>query len=157
MKKLFLIFILTATVSHAEIYKWTDKEGAVHFTDSVVEIPVNYRKSIQPVEMGTNEPTVNNKAVSPIEPPQNTSDNGSVAPNVGDLKERMMKDEGIMSLISAMQNDQELQVLLQDPAIVRAVQTGDISALQNNPDFLKILNNTRVKEIENRLNNSETK
>jgi hypothetical protein len=155
MKKLFLILLLTATFAHAEIYKWTDKEGAVHFTDSVVEVPANYRKSIQHVD--TKEPTVKNKTVSPIEPSQNANDNLSVAPNVGDLKERMMKDEGIMALISAMQNDQDLQALLSDPSIVRAVQAGDISALLNNPDFLKILNNPRVIEIENRLNNSVTK
>jgi hypothetical protein len=40
---------------------------------------------------------------------------------------------------------------------MRAVQAGDINTLQNNPDFVKILNDPRVKEIEKKLNDSETK
>ncbi|MFZ0449900.1 MAG: DUF4124 domain-containing protein [Desulfatiglandaceae bacterium] len=157
MKKFFFILLLAATVAHAEIYKWTDKEGTVHFSDSLEQVPANYRKSTQPIEMDTNETTVKNKTVSPIEPPQSANDHGSVAPNVGSLKDRMMKDERIMALIRAMRNDQELQVLLSDQAIMRAIQAGDISTLLNNPDFLKILNNPRIKEIEKRLNHSGTK
>jgi hypothetical protein len=41
----------------------------------------------------------------------------------------MMKDQQIMALIGAMQNDQELQVLLSDPTILRAIQVGDVSTL----------------------------
>ena len=157
MKKLFFILLLAATVAHAGIYKWTDKEGAVHFSESLGGVPADYRKSTQSIEMDTNETTIKNKTVSPAEPPQSVNDNGSVAPNVGDLKDRMMKDDGIMALIYAMQNDQELQALLSDPAIIRAIQAEDISALLNNPDFMKILNNPRIKEIEKRLNHSGTK
>ena len=157
MKKLFFIVLLTATVAHAEIYKWTDKEGTVHFTESLGEVPADHRKSTQPIEMDTNKTTVTNKTVSPAAPTQNNNDNGSVVPDTGDLKDRMMKDEGIMELIRAMQNDQELQALLNDPAILRAIQAGDINTLLNNPDFLKILDNPRVKEIEGKLNLSGAK
>jgi Domain of unknown function (DUF4124) len=157
MKKLLLILLLTATVAHAEIYKWTDKEGTVHFSDSLEQVPADHRKSTPPIETDSNKTTVKDKSVSPVEPPQSANDNGSVAPDAGDLTNRMMKDERIMTLIREMQNDPELQALLSNPAIMRAIQAGDISTLLNNPDFLKILNNPRVKEIERRLNYSGTK
>ena len=137
MKKIFFIVLLAATVAHAEIYKWTDKEGTVHFSESLGEVPADYLKSTQAIEMDTNEVTVKDKTASPAIPPQGTNDNGSIAPDAGDLKDRMMKDEGIMELIRAMQNDQEAQALLSDPAIVRAIQAGDISTLLNNHNGTK--------------------
>lgn len=157
MKKLFLVLLLATTVAQAETYKWTDKEGTVHFSESLGEVPANYRKSAKPLGMDTNEITNNNKAVSSAEPRQSADDNGSAAPNVEKLKERMQKDEGIMALIRAMQNDPEMQALLSDPAIIRAVQAGDIGTLINNPDFLKLLNNPRVREIEKRIHHSGTR
>lgn len=33
MKKLFLVLLLATTVAQAETYKWTDKEGTVHFSN----------------------------------------------------------------------------------------------------------------------------
>jgi hypothetical protein len=157
MKKVFLIFLLATTVAHAEIYKWTDQEGVIHFTDSLGAVPDNYRNTTQPIEMDTKENTIKNKEASPIEPPQNSSNNGSIAPAVDNLKKQMMKDEGIMALIREMQTDQELQVLLNNPEIMSAIQAGDINTLINNPDFLKILNNPRVKEIERKLNQTGMK
>ena len=67
------------------------------------------------------------------------------------LKERMQNDEEIMGLIRAFQNDPEMQSLLMDPAVMSAVQAGDVSALMGNPAFLQLLNNPRVREIEKKL------
>ena len=40
---LFLVFLLTSTVSFsAEIYRWTDEKGTVHFTDDPTRIPERY-------------------------------------------------------------------------------------------------------------------
>jgi hypothetical protein len=157
MKRLFFIILFTTTVAHAEYYRWTDKEGTVHFSDSIGGVPTTYRKNIQSIDRDTSESPDKNKTVSPDKILQRSNGNGSVTPDVDDLKERMMKDQQIMALIGAMQNDQELQVLLSDPTILRAIQVGDVSTLLNNPDFLKILNDPRVKEIEKRLNNNNTK
>jgi hypothetical protein len=89
--------------------------------------------------------------VSTAEPRQSADDYGSVAPKVEELKERMLNDEGIMALIRAMQNDPEMQALLNDPAVLRAIQAMDINTLINNPTFMKMLNNPRVQEIEKRM------
>ena len=151
MKKLFLVLMLAATVAQAETYKWTDNEGTVHFSESFGEVPANYRKSAKPLGIDTREIMNNNGAFSSAEPRKNVDGFGSVAPNVEGLKERMLKDEGVMALIRAMQNDPEMQALLSDPAIIRAIQAGDIGTLINNPDFLKLLNNPRVREIEKRM------
>jgi hypothetical protein len=157
MKKILLILLLATTVAHAEIYKWTDKEGAAHFSDSIGKVPANYRNTIQIIERDTKESTIKNKEVPHIEPPQSSNNNGPIVPTVDDLKNQIMKDEGIMALIREMQNDQELQVLLNNPEIMSAIQAGDITTLVNNPDFLKLLNNPRVKEIEKKLNQTGMK
>jgi hypothetical protein len=76
------------------------------------------------------------------------------APQTEGLQEQMLQDEGVMALIGALQEDPEMQALLNDPAVQRAVQSGDINALLNNPAFMKLLTNPRVKEIERKLNPS---
>ena len=157
MKKVVLVLLLAATVAQAETYKWNDKEGTVHFSESFGEVSADYRKNARPLGMDSNGSTNRNKTVFSAEPRQNSDNNGSAAPNVEELKERMMKDEGIMALVLAMQNAPEMQALLNDPAIIRAIQTGDIGTLINNPDFMRLLNNPRVREIEKKVNGSGTK
>jgi hypothetical protein len=143
MKKQLLVFLLVATVAQAETYRWTDNDGTVHFSDSLGNVPVNYRNIAKPTN------SIN--AVSTAEPRQRAESQGSIAPQVEDLKGRMLQDEGVMALISSLQNDPEMQALLGDPVIIHAIQAGDIGTLINNPDFLKLLNNPRVREIENRI------
>jgi hypothetical protein len=156
LKKLLLILLLAATVAHAETYKWIDSEGTVHFSDSLGEIPANYRNSANPLDMNK---TPDNKSglrqdsgASRDESGQNGTDQSGIPSQVEGMKERMMKDEGIMALIRALQDDPEMKALLDDPAMMSALQAGDIGALINSPAFLKILNNPRVREIEKRVN-----
>jgi hypothetical protein len=42
---LFLLFL--AEFSFAEVYKWVDEKGVVHFTDDVIQIPEKYRSQIE--------------------------------------------------------------------------------------------------------------
>jgi hypothetical protein len=151
MKKLVLVLLMSATVVQAETYRWTDNEGTVHFSDSPGEVPAAYLKSAKPLGKDTKGTTNTFKAVSSAEPRQTADGFGSVASRVEELKGRMLNDEGTMALIAALQNDPEMQALLGDPAIIHAIQAGDIGTLINNPAFLKIFNNPRVREIENRM------
>ena len=131
MKKLFFVLLLAATtVAQAETYKWTDKEGTVHFSDSAGGVP---------------------------ESRQRADDYGAVAPKVEELKKQMLSDEGTMELIRAMQNDPDMQALLSDPAVMRAIQSMDIGTLMNNPGFMKMLENPSVREIEQRMQNGGSK
>jgi chromosome segregation ATPase len=53
MKTLILILLslFTVTLSHAEVYKWLDEKGIVHFTDDITQIPEKYRRAIEEVEV----------------------------------------------------------------------------------------------------------
>ncbi len=48
---LILLFLFTATLSYAQVYKWVDEKGIVHFTDDITQIPEKYRRTVQEVEV----------------------------------------------------------------------------------------------------------
>ncbi|MCE1225347.1 MAG: DUF4124 domain-containing protein [Geobacteraceae bacterium] len=143
MKKLILFLLLLATSAHAETYKWTDSAGTVHFSESLAEVPASYRNSAKPLGISTS-------AASPAATSGSTKSSNDFS-GVESLKERMLQDQGVMEQIRALQNDPEMQALLSNPDVIRAVQSGDYSVLINNPAFLRLLNNPRVKEIGKRM------
>ena len=161
MKKLLFVLLLAATVAHAETYKWIDSEGTVHFSDSLGEIPANYRNSAKPLEVNRTPDSESglrqdSGAVRSESGQQSSGGQSGTPSQVEGLKERMMKDEGIMTLIRALQDDPEMQALLSNPVMMSAIQAGDIGTLMNNPAFMKFLNNPRVREIEKRVNSQGT-
>ena len=40
---------------------------------------------------------------------------------------------------------------MEDPVVMKAMKDGDVSALMANPQFMKLLNNPTVKEIEKKV------
>jgi hypothetical protein len=80
---------------------------------------------------------------------------GSVQSNtnsdVQTLQHRMMSDQEIIGLIQSLQNDPEFKKLLEDPDIMKAVNTGDVATLTANPKFMKQLGNPTVKEIQKKV------
>ncbi|MCL5022720.1 MAG: hypothetical protein M1497_05035 [Nitrospirae bacterium] len=81
---------------------------------------------------------------------------GSAAPSdvggqVKSLEDKMHGDKEIMDAIRALQNDPDLQKVLHDPEIMKAIQSGDIAALMRNPDFMKLLNKQPVQDINKKL------
>ena len=60
----------------------------------------------------------------------------------------MLADSEIMDMIRALQDDPDLQKILQDPGIMKAVQSGDIDFLMKSPDFMKLLNKESVQDID---------
>jgi PAS domain-containing protein len=143
MKKLILFLLLLATAAHAETYKWTDSAGTVHFSEFLAEVPASYRKSARPLGISTS-------AASPAATSGSTKSSNDFS-GVDALKERMLQDQGVMEQIRALQHDPEMQALLSNPDIIRAVQSGDYSVLVTNPAFLRLLNNPRVQEIGKRM------
>jgi hypothetical protein len=61
MKRIFfvLLFLLSTEFSFAEVYKWVDEKGGVHFTDDVIQIPEKYRPKVE--RLGTSEERVETK------------------------------------------------------------------------------------------------
>jgi hypothetical protein len=77
------------------------------------------------------------------------SGSGSPAgPEIQALQKSLLSDASTMSLISALQNDPEVQELLKDPALLSALASSDVTALLANPSFLKLLNNPKIQEIQ---------
>ncbi len=44
---LILLFVFTATLSYAQVYKWVDEKGIIHFTDDMTQIPEKYRRATE--------------------------------------------------------------------------------------------------------------
>ena len=160
MGRLLLIFLLIASSAQAETYKWADSEGTVHFSESRGEIPERFRKNAAPVGIETPPQSFDDAKKNPAQKPgeyrKAGDDQKAVAPMVEGLMEQMQKDESTMTLISALQDDPEVQALLSDPAVLRAAQSGDIGTLMANPAVMKILNNPRVREIGKKYGNFGT-
>ena len=74
-----------------------------------------------------------------------------VGGQVKSLENKMLGDSEIMDTIRTLQNDPDLQNILQDPEIMKAVQIGDIEALMRNPKFMKLLNKQAVQDINKKL------
>ena len=62
-----------------------------------------------------------------------------------------MIDEQIMNIIFSLQNDPDFQKILNDPALLNAVNSGDLATLMSNPAFMNLLKNKKVQEIKKRM------
>lgn len=78
---------------------------------------------------------------------QRNSAQTSSKAKVQGLQQLMMGDKEIVSMILSLLNDPEVQKILGDPSIIKAVNSGDIEALISNPKFMKLLDNPAVKDI----------
>ena len=67
--------------------------------------------------------------------------------DIQSLTQSLMGNEKIMSMITGLQNDPEIQKIIQNPAIMEAVNSGDIMTLMSNPEFKKLLENPKIKGI----------
>jgi len=70
---------------------------------------------------------------------------------VKSLQDKMMNDGEIMDMIKSLQNDRDFQKILEDPEVMKAVNSGDIAALTANPGFMKLLDNKAVQDIQNKV------
>lgn len=77
--------------------------------------------------------------------------NASASGEVRALQDRMMGDQQVMSLVQSLQNDPEFRKVLEDPALLNAVNSGDMAALMASPKFLKLLNNSTVRDIQKKV------
>jgi chromosome segregation ATPase len=84
MKRIFfiLLFLFSTELSFAEVYKWVDEKGVVHFTDDIIQIPEKYRPQIE--RLGPSEEKVDTK----IEGKSSTNK------KEGTYRDRIGRDEG---------------------------------------------------------------
>lgn len=76
-----LVSILISGSSFAEMYKWVDEKGAVHFTDDITQVPERYRPKTEHIG-------------APEEKEESSAEGEVIVPNKGRTsKEEVYKDE----------------------------------------------------------------
>ena len=58
LSTVLLLVMLFPVCSIAEIYKWVDEEGVIHFTDDIDEVPLNYRPEIMSTKPSLKKPKI---------------------------------------------------------------------------------------------------
>ena len=76
-----------------------------------------------------------------------TSQAGSANKNLNQLQSTLMANPETKNLIAGLQNDPDMQAVLSDPEIMKAIQSGDYTAVANNPKFQRLMNNPTIKQI----------
>jgi hypothetical protein len=69
---------------------------------------------------------------------------GSAMDNV---RRSLMEDKNAMTKIESLQDDPVVKDILNDEATMRAINSGDLSALMNNPKIKALMENPAIKEI----------
>ncbi len=145
---LFLLFLASGTATAAEIREIELRDGTV-MVGEIVSLS-NGIYTIKSASLGTI--TIEEAKIRTI---RQKGDAAGPAPDVNaqsrSLQERMLKDKEIMSKIESLQNDPAFQKALSDPEIIRAVNAGDISALTANPEFMKLLQHSTVRDIQKKV------
>ncbi len=77
--------------------------------------------------------------------------NSPTAPNMDAMKMSIMNNEEVMQSIMALQNDPEIMKIIQDPAIMGAVLSGDVNSLMANPRFMELMNHPELRQIQKDL------
>lgn len=72
-------------------------------------------------------------------------------PQMQSIQSTIMSNPGIMSSILALQNDPQMQAVLADPEVMKAIQSFDLEALARNPRIKALMNNPSVKRIQGEM------
>jgi len=72
-------------------------------------------------------------------------------PEFRDLQQGILGSPDTLNMILGLQDDPDVQAVLQDAELMKAVQAGDLERLLANPKFLRLLENPRVQDIGKRV------
>jgi small nuclear ribonucleoprotein (snRNP)-like protein len=89
------------------------------------------------------------------ERPAPSSDSSAKAPahddavsgEIQQLQERLAKNPEAMKSVMSLQQDPQIQAVLSDPAIVKAIQNGDYMSLLGNPKIQALENDEHLKQV----------
>ena len=73
--------------------------------------------------------------------------NQAASDQIQSMQQSIMANEQLMTMILSLQNDPEVQAILQDPDIMKAVEANDMNALLANPKFRRLMENAKIKKI----------
>jgi len=132
--------LIDGSVLSGEIISFRDGVYTVR-SPSLGTIEINESK-IRVIRVKPSE-TVTGKTIHPTNIP--------IDKELKTLQESITSDQQIMQMILSLQNDPDIQELLQDPVIMEAVSSGDISTLMSNTKFRKILENPDIQHIQRKI------
>jgi len=69
------------------------------------------------------------------------------AGDIQQLQKSLAQDPAAMQSITNLQSDPQIQAVLSDPAIAKAIQEGDYSSLLGNPKIQALESNEHLKEL----------
>ena len=67
------------------------------------------------------------------------------------IEQKIMNNAELLNIILPLQDDPDFQSALEDPSIIKAVESGDMNALLSNPKFMKLLNNPEILKIRDKI------
>lgn len=62
-------------------------------------------------------------------------------------QQQIVTDPGLFSLVLSLQTDPDVQAILADPNIMKAIASGDYDALMHDPKIIALTQNPKVREI----------
>jgi len=75
----------------------------------------------------------------------------NISYEVEKLKTKMAGDPEITSIVTGLVSDPQFQEIAKDPSIVNAANSGDLQSLLSNEKFMGLVNNPKIKEIQEKL------
>jgi len=91
------------------------------------------------------------EATNPTAQSSRLPNNQAINSELQHLQNLIMNDPEMMNSISSLQDDPQFQAILQDPEVMNSVNSGNINGLLANPNFVKLLEHQKVKEITNQI------
>lgn len=92
-----------------------------------------------------------NSGTPSADKPQFPSANAGTTDEMVNLQKRIMNDPSMSGSLKSLQNDPAFKQILQDPEIVKAIQSGDLTSLQGNPKIQNLTQNPTVQQIYKQL------
>ena len=87
--------------------------------------------------------TVNTMSLGPVKIEESKirvirfkSDDQAAKEQIQTMQKLMLSDKEIINMIASLKNDPDVQKILKDPALMKAIISGDLETLISNPKFL---------------------
>ncbi len=102
--------------------------------------------------------TVNTMSLGPVKIEESKirvirfkSDDQAAKEQIQTMQKLMLSDKEIINMIASLKNDPDVQNILKDPALMKAINSGDLETLISNPKFLKLLANPKILDIKKKV------
>lgn len=73
------------------------------------------------------------------------------AEGIASLQNKILNSPRLLQSVKALAGEPDVQALLRDPELMRAILGGNLEALQNNPKLQKLMTNPNVQDLSRQL------